>query len=376
MLLLYMSHHPLIPNSQQYMLQYKYCTINSDDRDIKKYPNASEFEIELPQDYVNVQTVKLNSCIFPNKYDVFSHSHHNVIFQFSIRPYYMVGTVSTQDPKTDKTEFTIQIESGSYTPSQMATELTNRMNLVVSQYVSTINVDALYYKDFLVEYHEVSGKFWFGNVSSEFTLNNGSDSYLNDLIYLNNDCAKRAKYVEYINWGLPYYLGFSQEDVDSTPATNDTQMFYKSYSSWSTQFGNKIQHVVITNRKSSLAGPTHFYMEISGMNNMDETMPFSLDSFHKHTNETNGIVNSCFAKIPILTNESMTWYNERSESYMLYNPPAEKIRRLRIRMRHHTNRLVLFDQFEYSFVIQFGLFTPQNEKKYGVYVPESVNQNR
>ena len=258
----------------------------------------------------------------------------------------------------------------------MATELTNRMNLAVSQYVSTINASALYYKDFLVEYHEVSGKFWFGNVLSEFTLHNGSDSYLNDLIYSNNDCVKRAKYVEYINWGLPYYLGFSQDDVDSSPATNDIQMFYKSYSSWATQFGDKIQHVVIADRKPSLAGPTHFYMEISGMNNMDETMPFSLDSFHKHTNETNGIVNSCFAKIPVLTNESITWYNQRSESYMLYNPPAEKIRRLRIRMRHHNNRLVSFDQFEYSFVIQFGLFTPQNEKKYGVYVPESVSQNR
>ena len=61
---LIMSRTPLIPNAQQYILQYKYCTINSDDRDIKKYPNAAEFEIELPQDYVNVQTVKLIRASF------------------------------------------------------------------------------------------------------------------------------------------------------------------------------------------------------------------------------------------------------------------------------------------------------------------------
>jgi hypothetical protein len=65
-------NHPLIPNAQQYIAQYKYCTINSDDRDIKKYPNPAEFDIELPQDYDNVQSVKLNSCTFTNKYDVFS----------------------------------------------------------------------------------------------------------------------------------------------------------------------------------------------------------------------------------------------------------------------------------------------------------------
>jgi len=61
---------------------------------------------------------------------------------------------------------------------------------------------------------------------------------------------------------------------------------------------------------------------------------------------------------------------------MLYNPPAERIRRIRVKMRHHNNKLVAFDNFEYSFVLQFGLFTPQYEKKYGVYVPETVSQNR
>lgn len=368
-------NHPLIPNSQQYIMQYKYCTINSDDRDIKKYPNPAEFEIELPQDYDNVQSVKLNSCTFPNKFDTFTNNNNNTLFIFTVvNPYYTVGI--TVHPTTQTTTFSIEIETGSYNPTQMAAELTNKMNLVVSEYVASLSSGA-YYSDFLVEYNEVSGKLWFGNMNSEFTLNNGSSVYLDSLIRSNTECSNRHKYVEYINWGLPYYLGFAQQNAVSSTITNNTQMFYKSHLPWLTPtVVGASSHVIVADRKATLCGPSHFYMEIVGMNNVDETMPYSADKFHSHTNETNGIVNSCFAKIPVLTMDSTTWYNERSESYMLYNPPAERIRRIRVRMRKHNNRLVSFDQNEYSFVLQFGLFFPQNEKKYGVYVPESVSQNR
>lgn len=372
-------NHPLIQNAQQYMLQYKYCTINSDDRDIKKYPNAAEFEIELPQDYVNVQSVKLNSCSFPTTYDVFAPANNNTIFRFSVNPYYTIAsTTYLSDASGNEQLFAVEIETGTYTPTQMATELMNKMNLVVSEYVANINLNAVYYSDFVVEYNEVSKKFWFGNRNSSFTLTNGASLYMNSLLVFTTSCSKRNKYVEYINWGLPYYLGFAQQDVVASVVSNDTQLFYKSQNAWlkPTIIPAGVSHVVIADRKPSLAGPSHFYMELSGMNNMDETMPYSSDQFHAHTNETNGIVNACFAKIPILSNETTPWYNERSESYMLYNPPAEKIRRIRVKMRHHNNQLVAFDQFEYSFVLQFGLFTPQNEKKYSVHIPETINQNR
>ena len=110
-------NHPLIMNSQQYILQYKYCTINSDDRDIKKYPNPAEFDIELPQDYDNVQSVKLNSCTFPNKYDTFTSQNNNVIFLFSVRPYYLVGTTYTLDPKTSETACAFGAQTEKATPS-------------------------------------------------------------------------------------------------------------------------------------------------------------------------------------------------------------------------------------------------------------------
>jgi len=40
------STHPLIPNAQQYMFEQTYISIHSEDRNILKYPNESEFKIK------------------------------------------------------------------------------------------------------------------------------------------------------------------------------------------------------------------------------------------------------------------------------------------------------------------------------------------
>ena len=64
--------HPLIPNSQNYTYYKKYISIHSEDRDMIKYPNASAFEIELPEDLLNVATLRLYDWSFPCNYDTFS----------------------------------------------------------------------------------------------------------------------------------------------------------------------------------------------------------------------------------------------------------------------------------------------------------------
>ena len=58
--------HPIIPNSQDYTVYKKYVSIHSEDRDILKYPQSSSFEIELPQDYLNVYTVRMSNWTFPS----------------------------------------------------------------------------------------------------------------------------------------------------------------------------------------------------------------------------------------------------------------------------------------------------------------------
>ena len=78
-----MNHRPLIKNSNTYFIDKKYISINSEDRDATKYPNASEFEISLPQEYTNVVSARLYSWSFPANYDVFSQTNLNIILTFN-----------------------------------------------------------------------------------------------------------------------------------------------------------------------------------------------------------------------------------------------------------------------------------------------------
>ena len=64
--------HPLTPNSQNYTYYKKYVSIHSEDRDFIKYPTSSLFEIELPEDYLNVSAVRLVDWTFPANYSTFS----------------------------------------------------------------------------------------------------------------------------------------------------------------------------------------------------------------------------------------------------------------------------------------------------------------
>lgn len=68
--------HPLIPNSQEYQFEQQYISIHSEDRNMLKYPNSSEFEIELPQDYSNVEGFRLTSGYFPSTVNVFPLSQN------------------------------------------------------------------------------------------------------------------------------------------------------------------------------------------------------------------------------------------------------------------------------------------------------------
>jgi hypothetical protein len=100
-------------------------------------------------------------------------------------------------------------------------------------------------------------------------------------------------------------------------------------------------------------------MEIEGQNCIDETSPYNLSPFTLRTNITNGVVNSAFAKMPIPTTPISQWFDRDSLPYKYYYPPAERMRKFRIKIRYHNGRLVDFGVFNYSFVIEFTLQLPQ-----------------
>jgi hypothetical protein len=114
-------------------------------------------------------------------------------------------------------------------------------------------------------------------------------------------------------------------------------------------------------------GPSYFYIDIDLLNNIDETYPFNVSGFTNTTNETNGKVNSAFAKIAIPTTPLSQWFEtEGSESYKIFDPPAERIRRLKIKLRYHDGSPVNFDTFPFSFSLQFTLFNAQKKLGYNL----------
>jgi hypothetical protein len=418
------TNHPLIPNSQEYIYYKKYVSIHSEDRNVLKYPNASEFEIELPEDMLNVVSIRLINWTFPANYDTFSSLNQNVTMTFQINTPYNPNENGVPDILSQKifeflflnhnsenSYFSIIIEPGFYNPQQMVTELTNKFNnSVTSQIIIYFNsqitntsltpqqqneyFEALTlfnnaggYNNFSIVYNTVSQKIWFGNICDGFTLTNETQIKQNTLAE-NFNCSTRESVPDFSNWGLPGYLGLTRCNETSISGASLTD-----YSEIATYNGNVVPrffygdvnpgdggfwlvpnanligssvHWIEADYKINLMGPAYMYMEIAGQNCIDETQPYNLSQFTIKTNETNGVVNSSFAKIAIPTTPISQWFDRDSSPYKFYYPPAERMRKLAIRIRYHNGALPDFGLFNYSFMLEFVTQLPQILRKSNV----------
>ena len=394
------TNHPIIPNSQEYTIYKQYVSIHSEDRDIKKYPSSSMFEIELPQDYLNISSVRLYSWTFPANYNTFSSLNSNVNMYFLINNPYNPGEHMFSDllqetifqalyyNKTNNYE--IIIENGFYTPDQMTTELTNKFNASVTDFINKYFIDngvaqSLIdqfndnggYQDFVIVYNTVGQQIWFGNRSSGFILNNTYNSS-DDLVSATYLKCQQSSLPDFSSWGLPGYLGLERTPTESITTIDTVPRFYygdvfsgdNGY--WLTPNPNlpgAQVYYVQSYWKINLFGPAYMYMEIDGLNCIDETSPYNVSEFTLTTNKTNGIVNAAFAKIPIPTTPMSQWFDKESTPYKLFLPPAERIRKLKIKIRYHNGELVNFGVFNFSFMLEFSLYTSQQLKKYKLFQP-------
>lgn len=395
--------HPLIPNSQEYMIYKKYVSIHSEDRDLLKYPNSSEFEIELPEDITNVSALKLVQWAFPANYSPFSIANNNLFFAFKINTPYNPGAYGVINDLASKIfealfmtqdqPYSFLIEEGFYNPMQMTHELTNKMNYVVTSRIEEYFIQKGYnaelmqfrldggYSRFIVVYNTVNARIWFGNKADGFVLLNELALSLNELNEL--ACIGERKHLPNSStWGLPYYVGLPRCNTSSISGTEFDRKIAPSYATfngiavprfyygdvtpgdngfWLTSYldfsGSQV-HWVESPYKINLMGEAFMYMEISGQNCIDETKPYNVSNFTLTTNQTNGIVNSAFAKMSIPTTPISQWFDRDSIPYKYYYPPAERIRRLKIRIRYHDGQLVNFGIFNYSFMLEFAMMQP------------------
>lgn len=413
------SSHPIIPSSQEYMFYKKYVSVHSEDRDIIRYPQSDEFEIELPEDINNVSSIKLVQWTFPANYSTFTPVNSNIFFAFRIINPYNPGENGVSDILTYRIfealfnstndNYSFAIEEGFYNPLQMATEMTNKMNFVVTNKIeeyftqkaisdSTWNESLEQFKTmggytrFIVVYNSVSSKLWFGNRADGFRLLNEAGVTANEISQL--ICVGDRKHLPNAsNYGLASYLGLPRCNTNALSSSILTNVInFVSYNGvivprffygdvtpgddgyWllpiSDLSGSEV-YWVEPPFKINLMGEAFIYMELAGNNCIDETKPFNLSNFTLSTNQTNGVVNSSFAKLPVPTTPISQWFDRDSVPYKFYYPPAERMRRLRFRFRYHDGRPLDFGTFNFSFMLEFTIMLPMilRNSKANVYPP-------
>jgi hypothetical protein len=350
------TEHPLIERQQTYVLERKLVTIHSEDRDVCAWPNSSFFEITLPQQLTNVQSIRLIESNFPSVNNVFTNTNQNTKMTFYV----------------DGQEYTITIDEGFYSPNQIANELTNKMNQAVS--VTTPG-----YSEFSVIYHEVNQKIWFGNKSEAFYLlfdkvedySVSGNTYENCKVLPPNELSTCMS----TKWGLPYYLGFNrQEYVDPIATTSDLNYEYKKASdidyTWLPVSGTG--YYIVAPNVISIFGETTFYMDLFKYNDMDELMPYPRRTNASNDNSYGGRVNNAFAKIPILGIPVCQYFDSRNS--MLQNmsqffPPLERLSKIKVRFRYHDGRLVDFSNCDFSFTLEFDLYRDEMARDLRLRIP-------
>ena len=290
-------NHPLIKTCHNFVLDRKVLFIDSNDRDIERWPSASEFEINCPQNYNNVESLRLSSIMLPNFfYNISEQLRTNkMIIEF-------LGV-----------QHIIELEDGYYNYTQLATALKTQLQAVPSG------------SNFDVSYDSVTRKFTFLNVSIAFIFKFD--------LPINYDCAKdnykTDVYAQHSNWGLGYILGFDKKIYTSSSNT------------------------IVSPNPSDLEQNKCIYIELEKYNKCDEIKPFL---YYNYNNANSGIVNSAFAKIPIYPfQDNKGLVNDGYfENISYYQPPIDKIAKLKLKFRYHNGMLVDFHNFNVSLSLEIN----------------------
>jgi hypothetical protein len=297
-----MNHnHPLIKTGHNFVLDRKVLFIDSNDRDIERWPSASEFEINCPQNYNNVESLRLSSIMLPNFfYNISEQLRTNkMIVEFQNVPHI------------------ITLEDGYYTYTQLATALQTQLQTLQSA------------DDFDVSHNSITNKFTFTNDAYPFIFRFDLPNSYNCV----KDNYKTDVYAQHSNWGLGYILGFDKKKYDSS--------------------ANTITNTIVSPNPCDLEDNKCIYIELEKYNKCDEIKPFL---YYSYNNANSGIVNSAFAKIPIYPfQDNKGLVNDGYfENISYYQPPIDKIAKFKLKFRYHNGMLVDFHNFNVSLSLEIN----------------------
>ena len=335
-------NHQLIERLQNFTLDRKILSIDTNDRDIKKWPNPAEFEVSCPQVYSNIESIRLLNIQCPNIfYNISERLQNNkLVIQFNSGP-----------------EETITLDDGLYTPLQLQTSLQNDLSN---------NVDP----GFKVIYNEVNKKMYFGHTSSDFSL-----LFEENITY--NNCNNNQSYNTYndifkqhSNWGLGALLGFDKKTYESTTSSNDNNYKFP-WNPANTPWIANGSNIIIADKNLDLDVNQTIFIEIDRLNSCDEIMPYIVNNY---TNTNSGIINSFFAKVPIIQSKSKYIFSTKdccADCISYYQPPIEKLSKLKIKIRYHNGMLIDLQNYNISMIFEINQI--RNEiKDYTVRTPFKI----
>ena len=198
---------------------------------------------------------------------------------------------------------------------------------------------------------------YIGHENQDFSLNFKQTLSYNN--YINNNYINIYK--QYSKWGLGYILGYNKDIYNSSVNKNKFQ--YESLN-WI----NNVNHIIEPPNTIDLDENKQIFVELEKLNKADEIKPFVID---KINNTNSGIINSFFAKTPIvLVTENQSINNKECyiEGASYFQPPLDKISKLKIKLRYHNGMLV--DLQNNNISLTFEINQIRNEMKdYNVRTP-------
>ena len=298
--------NPLVKTSHNFVLDRKTLFIDSNDRDIERWPNASEFEINCPQNYTNVESIKLSNIMLPNFF-------YNISEQLQTNKMFVTH---------DNSLNIITLEDGCYNYTQLQYALRAKLIAIDNR--------------FDVSYNPIDRKFTF-----LFTQTSGPAFNFRFDLPNNYDCSKVSYktdvYAQHSNWGLGYILGFDK----------------KKYTSSGFPHNAHTHQQLISPNPCDLEDNKCIYIELEKFNKCDEIKPYL---YYNYSNTSSGIVNSAFAKIPIyMFQDNKGLVNDGYfENVSYYQPPIDKIAKFKLKFRYHNGMLVDFHNSNVSLSLEIN----------------------
>ena len=372
------NHHPLIKSEDNYVLSRQIVSIHSVDRDISQWPHSNTFAIQLPEAALNVQTMRLSMINLPSQLYNISNEYQNTKFTFSLGP--STGLL------------TITIPDGYYTPEMLINTLQTLMNEQIINYT----VSGTSVVSFNVPSQQID--FVYTGSGETFTILAG----LQEKYDFKKQCERGTYYHQYANWGAGFNLGFdkinsavytkyldsypeklcSPDAVTLTalstyhPSTTTKSLTYPWLPPSQSQLIATGQWIRAPN-PVKLSGDQVVYMEVEKYNNLDEIYPYTdtglcapPQSAPNAPKPISGHVKSAFAKIPMSEAAANTATPNDFAGRTYFNPPAERINRLKFTFRTHDGRLIDFQDCPFNFSIELYSLLPEQLRKMNITIPE------